>query len=225
MVKNENYVVVQGFMINDLKLKGNELMIYAIIYGFTQEQNQVFSGSNDYLMAWTNSTKQGVIKARNNLVGKGLIVKTAQGYLTTGVNKVYPVSKQSLPERSTKFTKKVNKVDFGGKQSLPNNIGDNLVDNLADNLAGGARAKGTGFTKPTLQEVEEYCLERNRGVDPQKWYDHYTANGWRVGRNPMRDWRAAVRTWERNGVGRPEQSLKSNENPYEQMARVFGEAE
>ena len=39
-------------------------------------------------------------------------------------------------------------------------------------------------------------------MDPQAWLDHYTANGWRVGRNAMKDWRAAVRTWERNGIAR-----------------------
>ena len=66
------------------------------------------------------------------------------------------------------------------------------------------------FTIPTLAEVEAYCLVRaaegRRQVDPQAWFDHYTANGWRVGKNPMRDWRAAVRTWERGEYpsrGRP----------------------
>lgn len=54
------------------------------------------------------------------------------------------------------------------------------------------------FTPPTIEEVRAYCLERNRGIDPEKWLDHYSANGWRVGPNPMKDWRAAVRTWERN---------------------------
>jgi len=53
------------------------------------------------------------------------------------------------------------------------------------------------FTPPTLEEVEEYCRERGKGVDAQAWYDHYTSNGWMVGRTKMKDWRAAVRTWER----------------------------
>jgi DNA-binding Lrp family transcriptional regulator len=53
---------------------------------------------------------------------------------------------------------------------------------------------------PTLQEVTLYCKERGNTVDPQHWFDYYTANGWRVGRNSMKDWKAAVRTWEKNGV-------------------------
>lgn len=52
------------------------------------------------------------------------------------------------------------------------------------------------FTPPTLDEVRAYCIERGKGVDADKWYNHYTANGWKVGRNSMKDWKAAVRTWE-----------------------------
>lgn len=59
------------------------------------------------------------------------------------------------------------------------------------------------FAPPTLDQVRRYCLERQNGVDPQVWIDHYTSNGWKVGRNPMKDWMAAVRTWERNGIQGP----------------------
>lgn len=55
------------------------------------------------------------------------------------------------------------------------------------------------FKLPSLGEVRAYCEERHNSVDPQQWFDYYTSNGWRVGRNPMKDWRAAIRTWERNG--------------------------
>lgn len=64
------------------------------------------------------------------------------------------------------------------------------------------RARVPRFTPPTEVEVADYCRERGRGVDPERWFAHYTSNGWRVGKNPMRDWRAAVRTWERNDLNR-----------------------
>ena len=54
------------------------------------------------------------------------------------------------------------------------------------------------FVKPTLNELELYCVERQNKVDIQKFFDHYESNGWRVGKNPMKDWRAAIRTWEKN---------------------------
>lgn len=53
------------------------------------------------------------------------------------------------------------------------------------------------FEPPTREEVAAYCRERGSIVEADQWYDHYTANGWRVGKNKMSDWKASVRTWER----------------------------
>lgn len=52
------------------------------------------------------------------------------------------------------------------------------------------------FVPPNIEEVTAYCLERNKGVNPQRWIDYYTSKGWMVGKNHMKDWKAAVRTWE-----------------------------
>jgi hypothetical protein len=52
------------------------------------------------------------------------------------------------------------------------------------------------FKKPTVEEVRAYCEERHNGIDPEHWFDYYESNGWMVGRSHMKDWRAAVRTWE-----------------------------
>lgn len=54
------------------------------------------------------------------------------------------------------------------------------------------------FTKPTIQELKEYCLERKNEVDAEQFFNYYESNGWKVGRNSMKDWKSAVRTWERN---------------------------
>lgn len=56
------------------------------------------------------------------------------------------------------------------------------------------------FKKPTIQEVNEYCIERNNSVNPETFIDFYESNGWKVGKNPMKDWKACVRTWEKNTV-------------------------
>lgn len=75
MIKNESYIVIQGFMINELKLKGNDLIVYAIIYGFSQLKGQKFNGSLQYLAKWTNSSKQGVLKNLKSLLNQKLIAK------------------------------------------------------------------------------------------------------------------------------------------------------
>lgn len=52
------------------------------------------------------------------------------------------------------------------------------------------------FVKPTLQEVRDYCNERHNIVNPEHFIDYYESNGWKVGKNPMKDWKATVRSWE-----------------------------
>ena len=61
----------------------------------------------------------------------------------------------------------------------------------------GGKGKGTRFAPPSLQEVTDYCRERSNGVDPERFVDFYAAKGWKVGNQPMKDWKAAVRTWEK----------------------------
>ena len=58
----------------------------------------------------------------------------------------------------------------------------------------------------SVEEVAEYCKERQNKVDPQKWWDYYTANGWKIGKNPMKDWKASVRTWEKNNYDQPKKT-------------------
>ncbi len=67
------------------------------------------------------------------------------------------------------------------------------------------------FQKPTLEEIKNYCLERNNSVDAQSFFDYYSANGWKVGKNPMRDWKATVRNWERNLKQQMEKEQKNYE--------------
>ena len=127
MIKDENYIVIQAFMVNDLKLKGAELMVYAIIYGFSQDGESKFTGSIRYLASWCNTTKMGIYKVLKKLVDRELIVKEEKI-----VNKVKYVSYRVVNKvdyQSRKFTRVVNKVDQGGKQSSPNNIEDIIEDN------------------------------------------------------------------------------------------------
>jgi hypothetical protein len=96
---------------------------------------------------------------------------------------------------------------------------DRLADDLADDLhkkkeRNKEGKKGTRFARPTLEEVIAYCQKRRNNVDPQKWFNHYTSNGWRVGKNPMRDWKAAVHTWEGNEYGNGKPAAPPAEKPW-----------
>lgn len=73
--------------------------------------------------------------------------------------------------------------------------------------------KSTRFVPPTAEEVREYCKERGNNVDAERFVDFYSAKGWMVGKNKMKDWKACVRTWEKrdNEEKRPaEKNLDEN---------------
>lgn len=82
------------------------------------------------------------------------------------------------------------------------------------------------FAPPTVAEVAEYCRERQNTVDPQTFVDFYASKGWMVGKSPMKDWKACVRTWERDRVKQkpPDQHGISREEDLDSMMmqRMFG---
>ena len=83
---------------------------------------------------------------------------------------------------------------------LPNNVQPipDIKADVKNNIKTNISRTASRLTPPTLEEVKQYCFERNNNVDAERFIDYYTSNGWKVGKNPMKDWKAAVRTWERS---------------------------
>ena len=81
-----------------------------------------------------------------------------------------------------------------------NNITYNNITNNGNKEEITKEEKRKRFLPPSLEEVRQYCIERRNSVNAEQFIDFYTANGWKVGKNSMKDWKAAVRTWERNGI-------------------------
>jgi hypothetical protein len=100
-------------------------------------------------------------------------------------------------------------------------------------VKGGAGGKAPdssrrAFRAPSIQEVETYVKSKSYPVDPERFVDHYTANGWKVGKNPMKDWQAAVRTWAKTSVSSHAQpqatSWWQSEQETERIAKQLGMA-
>lgn len=81
-----------------------------------------------------------------------------------------------------------------------------------DSSAKSTTTKRKRFEKPTLSEIKAYCIERGNKVDAQHFFDYYESNGWRVGKNSMKNWQAAVRTWERSEYRKPSSKKNSKED-------------
>ena len=111
IISSTNYFSIQGWMRTELNLSGNDLMVYAIIYMFSQSENHKFTGSRQYLADWCGCTKQGIDKNLKNLLDRGLIQKEEQ----------YTNNVKFVSYWTTYFT-------GGSQQSCPNNK-DNIKDN------------------------------------------------------------------------------------------------
>ena len=143
-IKDQNYYLIQGFMINKLKLKGVKLSVYAIIYGFTQDGETEFTGSINYLCDFTGKTSRPtIIKALNELTEEKYIFKREEIINNVKFNryrvnlaKLKEGSKETLPpvkdfnEDGKESTPEVVKNFNGGsKETLHNNINNNLSSN------------------------------------------------------------------------------------------------
>ena len=79
------------------------------------------------------------------------------------------------------------------------------------------------FEKPTLSQITQYCLKRNNNVNAEQFYDYYESNGWKVGKNAMKDWKACVRTWERNGYDKPIKKKNNKQDTLNDMRDLMNE--
>ena len=165
------------------------------------------------LVSETGLTKPTVLKYLNILEDAQFLIKTKTVGMTLGGEQSHNNYIANIPEKAVKELYHLE--DEGGKAALPGVVKDVYY---LDTKGGKARLpKGvkelypnnnsnnnnniyTKFQKPTPEEIKQYCLERHNDIDPNQFFDFYESKGWKVGDAPMRNWQAAVRTWERNSV-------------------------
>lgn len=127
-VKDDNFIVIQGWMRNSLQLKGNKLLIYAAIYGFSQDGKSWFQGSLEYLGEWAGASKETVCRLLKQMVGDGILEKKivrrdGQDY---PIYRATPIDKMSTPPL-TKYQYPIDKMSI-------NNIANNINKNIDKNI-------------------------------------------------------------------------------------------
>ncbi|MBQ3944394.1 MAG: hypothetical protein II670_02135 [Alphaproteobacteria bacterium] len=90
---------------------------------------------------------------------------------------------------------------------------ENLIEVCLNDMP-APKPKTTKFVKPTIEEIKAYCEERKNNIDANNFFDNYEMKGWKINGSPMKDWKAAVRTWERRDYNRPQQPQKKNWSNY-----------
>ena len=109
--------------------------------------------------------------------------------------------------------------------SVPVPVNVNTPNTSVGRRTAASPPRAARFTPPTVDEVRDYCQERGSSVDPEKFVDFYSANGWKQGRNkPIVDWKAAVRTWERSDAQQKAQDKNRvrTTDEYRREADFFG---
>lgn len=92
-----------------------------------------------------------------------------------------------------------------------NSINNNII--LGSNKESSHKSTQKRFVKPTIEEIQAYCDERNNGIDAVKFYNYYESVGWKIGKSPMKSWKSCIITWERkNQEDTPVEQVKNVEN-------------
>ena len=240
-MENNNYYQVSGWMRNELNLAGYELITFAIIYGFTQANDQWYTGSLKYLQEWLGVSKPTAMKALEGLTEKGLIEKHSETRSNVTLNK-YRVNLgavKNLYRGSNIFTGGGKEsLPGGGKESLPYN---NTIDNntikkkelncekaVSLNLFGAEivedeKAKKMMFKNSLVSVFEifdkKFVADEYKNVDINYYF--YAVADWSLQKSTKvlrtnEGWIATARTWIRNDFKAGKLKVKSNSNEKEQ---------
>lgn len=219
--KNSNYTVMSNYHLKDhhLSLKAKGLL--SVVLSLPDDWQYSMAG----FMAIAKEKESSINAALKELKENGYLIITKKMPNETSSGRIeyewdfYECSCNPLrgafePTAAKQETKKQGVENQGLEfQRLENqgqlntnilntNIENTNVLSIMDNTP-EMSPKCPRFVPPTVDEVADYCDERGNDVDPQHFVDYYTARGWKLGKNSVKDWKACVRTWERNSYGKP----------------------
>lgn len=168
-MKNENYITIQGWMRNDLDLKGNELMVYALIYGFSQDKESCFAGSIGYIAEWIGATKQTVYNTLKSLCDKNMLDKQESYH-----NGIKFCSYTAILPPVKKIDSVVKNFDGGSQKILPNNIDDNIDEKIKCIVDFLNKELGTRYRPSTETTRSAIKARLNEGFTVMDFYDVIT---------------------------------------------------
>lgn len=141
-------------------------------------------------------------------------IETEDGYFNQRL--MIEIEKRSKKSDNLSANAKIRWEKEKQKQCKSNAIALDLHMPIENENETVIRNKKSVFVIPEIQEIIEYCKERNNGVDAERFFDFYESKGWVIGKNKMKDWKATVRTWEKNKSDQKQAQLVRREvNPRE----------
>lgn len=243
-VEPSYYAVIPSSVRYDNELKPNEKLLYGEITALCDKLGYCWA-TNDYFAKLYNVSRETVSRWVNHLVKKGylfsqIIYKENSSEILNRVIKldknldininnfyrkrdIFPIDDfvDSVLTKKTIEHRQKNQESIDEKIKENNTSINNTSNNIKENI------KRKVFKKPTLEELKDYCISANLKVDIQYFYDYYESNGWKVGKNSMKDWKATLRNWNRNNLSNKSNSTYKTayERTKENMAKARKELE
>lgn len=123
---------------------------------------------------------------------------------------------KQMPSRTEAEAKQTaSRMEANGKQKATEQGTRNLEQEQGTRNIGSV-----AFRPPTLEQVKAYCEERGNRISAERFMNHYTANGWMVGRTKMKDWKAAIRNWERNEFEKDKSDMQTHNWDYDELEEL-----
>ena len=194
------YSIIPAEVRYDEELKPNEKLLYSEITALTNKNGECWA-SNSYFSNLYKVDQATISRWISNLKQKGYI----------DLSLIYKANTKQIEKRVLTIK------SIGIDKIINRGIDEKVKDNNTSINKEKIYIK-KNFIKPTLEEVKQYCEERSNGIDAEYFIDFYESKGWNIGKTKMKDWKATIRTWERNKKQQIENKPKTKR---EQMNELF----
>ena len=204
--KPSYYAIISAEVRYDKKLSANAKLLYGEITCLTNENGFCFA-TNKYFAELYDKSKVTISKWISELV--------VNGYVSTSYT--YKEGTKEIDKRYISILKGGIKENF-----KDNNTSINNTSIIKEKII-----KKKNFIVPLVSEIEDYCRLRDNGISAEQFYDFYQSKGWMVGKTKMKDWKAAVRNWERNrkkdvkGMSKIHSHLQKNMNVKQKLKNKY----
>lgn len=193
-INSSGYGIVPKLVMQDKNIGISAKAVYAYFCSFTGSGNSCFP-SRKKICEDLGISNDTLSKQLRQLSDAGYIVIEQVKEKGRFSHNIYTLPDMVLPCPKISDTEK---TVYGNLDTKNNNNKNNNIYKINNKESKGKAAR---FTPPAREEVQAYIVENNFNVDAERFIDYYTANGWQVGKNKMKDWRATVRNWHRREQG------------------------
>ena len=200
-MKPNYYAILTAEVRYNKTLTPNAKLLYAEITALINMNGDCFA-SNKYFADLYGKSKTTVSKWVSELVKEGFVE----------IKLTYKEGSKEIDNRYIRILK-------GG---IDKKLNTPILKNLKDNNTSTNNNTTYSNKKPSINEIKDYCLERNNDIDAEQFYDFYESKNWYVGKNKMKNWRACMRTWEKRQVKtKPTSKIDQQLDSYQKAINII----